>query len=314
MGDELNVRDAGTDEATGGSSLQGRLRSALLTPRLEPGSRAARSLRPDAAPRAGVSRARRPCRRRRAAGGSGRAARGSPDLARSRHTLCAARSTGRDAKPRPSWRVALHGLEHLIPAGFAAVLAESAEERADVVDAGRHASAGLADPRSSRTRRGRAARGADPTGHQPDPARHHLRRTSCRPIADLRRALLEAVYADATSLAVTLPRHPADVWLVVGGRALHAAGRFFDGEEPRGWIETATAILWRQLRELVHDDGGLRDRSPARHALRPDRVPRAVRVDVGERRGDPGVGAQAGARDDLLSGALAPSERRARAG
>ena len=79
---------------------------------------------------------------------------------------------GRDATP--SWRVALHGLEHLIPAGFAAVLAESPEERADVVGAGRHASPGLADPRSSRTRRGRAARGADQTGHQPDPARHHL--------------------------------------------------------------------------------------------------------------------------------------------
>src|SRR4030095_10981696 len=35
---------------------------------------------------------------------------------------------GRDATP--TWRVALHGLEHLAPAGFAAVLAESSDERA----------------------------------------------------------------------------------------------------------------------------------------------------------------------------------------
>src|SRR4029453_655227 len=84
---------------------------------------------------------------------------------------------------------------------------------------------------------------------------------------ELRRALLESVYTDAMSLAVTLPRHPADVWLVVGAPALFTAGRFFDGEEARSWIDTATTILWRQLRDLVHDDGGLRDRSPARQAL-----------------------------------------------
>src|SRR5262249_25638608 len=57
------------------------------------------------------------------------------------------------------------------------------------------------------------------------------------------------------------------VWLVGGGGALFTAGRFFDGEEARGWADTAMTILWRQLRDLVHDDGGLRDRSPARQAL-----------------------------------------------
>src|SRR5262249_20072451 len=84
---------------------------------------------------------------------------------------------------------------------------------------------------------------------------------------DMRRALLDAVYTDATSLAVTLPRHPADVWLVGGPTALFRAARFFDGGEARGWVEGPTAILWRQLRELVHDAGGLRARNPARHAL-----------------------------------------------
>src|SRR5262249_59026832 len=67
--------------------------------------------------------------------------------------------------------------------------------------------------------------------------------------------------------AATLPRRPAEVGLVVGANALLGAGAFCEGEEARGWVESATAILWRQLRELVHDDGGLRDRNPARHAL-----------------------------------------------
>ena len=131
---------------------------------------------------------------------------------------------------------------------------------------------------------------------------------------ELRRALLERSTRDATSLAVTLPRHPADVWLVVGARALFTAGRFFDGEEARGWVDSAIAILWRQLRELVHDDGGLRDRSPARHALVARGVPRGPGLALGRRRGDPGVGAQAGRGMAYCLARLLHPERRARAG
>ena len=265
MGDELNVRDAGTDEATGGSSLQGRLRSALLTRGWnrgpEPRVRFGQTLLPGLACLGPAERA------------AGAALLAEADALREGRLTLLGRVTpcrgeidwaGREATP--SWRVALHGLEHLIPAGFAAVLAESPEERAtwwalvathlqDWLTRGRrgHGAAARLEAQTRRVTNLIQLATIFPDELQADP--------------DLRRALLEAVYADATSLAVTLPRHPADVWLVVGGRALHAAGRFFDGEEPRSWVETATAILWRQLRELVHDDGGLRDRSPARHAL-----------------------------------------------
>lgn len=170
----------------------------------------------------------------------------------------------RDATP--SWRVALHGLEHLMPTGFAAVLAESPEERAawwtlvrthllDWLHEGRRGHGAAARLEAQTRRTTNLIRLATIFSEEllADP--------------DARRALLDAVYTDATSLAVTLPRHPADVWLVVGANALFTAGRFFDGEEARGWVDSAIAILWRQLRELVHDDGGLRDRNPARHAL-----------------------------------------------
>jgi hypothetical protein len=265
VGDELNVRDSGTDEATGGSGLQGRLRSALLNrgwnrgpePRVRPGS----TLLPGLACLGPADRS------------AGAALLAEAEALREGRLSLLGRVTpcrgeidwaGREASP--SWRVALHGLEHLIPAGFAAVLAESPEERAawwtlvathlqDWLTRGRrgHGAAARLEAQTRRVTNLMQLATIFADELQADP--------------DLRRALLEAVHTDAMSLSVTLPRHPADVWLVVGARALHAAGRFFDGDEPRSWVGSAIAILWRQLRELVHDDGGLRDRSPVRQAL-----------------------------------------------
>src|SRR5262249_4897332 len=162
--------------------------------------------------------------------------------------------------------VALHGLEPRAPGACAAVLAESREERAawwtrvathlqDWLPRGRrgHGAAARLEAQTRRVTNLMQLATIFADELQADP--------------DLRRALLEAVHTDAMSLSVTLPRHPADVWLVVRARALHAAGRFFGGAGPRSWVGSAIAILWRQLRELVHDDGGLRDRSPVRQAL-----------------------------------------------
>src|SRR5262249_15816032 len=84
---------------------------------------------------------------------------------------------------------------------------------------------------------------------------------------DMRRALLDAVYTHATSLALRVPPHGGGVWRVVGASALFGAGRFCGGGGAGGGVGSATAIWWRQPRELVHDDGGLRARNPARHAL-----------------------------------------------
>jgi hypothetical protein len=265
VGDELNVRDPGTDEATGGSSLHGRLRSALLNRGWnrgpEPRVRFGQPLLPGLAC---LGPADRP---------AGAVLLAEADALRDGHVTLLGRVTpcrgeidwaGRDATP--SWRVALHGLGHLVPPGFAAVLAESPDERAtwwalvsthlqDWLTRGRrgHGAAARLEAQTRRVTNLMQLATIFADELQADP--------------DLRRAVLEAVYTDAMSLSVTLPRHPADVWLVVGARALHTAGRFFDGDEARGWVESATTILWRQLRELVHDDGGLRDRSPARHAL-----------------------------------------------
>src|SRR5262249_10243187 len=155
---------------------------------------------------------------------------------------------GREASP--SWRVALHGLEHLIPAGFGAGLAEAPEERAawwalvathlqDWLTRGRrgHGAAARLEAQTRRVTNLMQLATIFADELQADP--------------DLRRALLEAVHTDAMSLSVTLPRHPADVWLVVGARALHAAGRFFDGDEPRSWVDSAITILWPQLPHLL---------------------------------------------------------------
>jgi hypothetical protein len=250
-----DVRVPGSDDVTAGATLQGRLRSALLSRGRSRGAEPRVRFGPPTLP--------------------GLACLGADDRTtlRAGHISLLGRTTsctgeidwaGREATP--TWRVALHGLEHLVPAGYAAVLAATPEERAAWWQL-------VADQLQEWFARGRRGHGAAARLEA-----QTRRVTNLIQIAtiftpeleadpELRRALLESVYTEATSLAVTLPRHPADVWLVVGARALFTAGRFFDGEEARGWVDLATTILWRQLRDLVHDDGGLRDRSPARQAL-----------------------------------------------
>ncbi len=265
VGEEADVRVPGRDDATNGSNLSGRLRTALLTRGWnrgpEPRIRFGQPLLPGLTCLGPTDRP------------AGAALLAAADELRGGHIALLGRTTpcsgaidwaGRDATP--AWRVALHGLEHLVPAGFAAVLAHTPEERAtwwslvafhlqEWLTRGRRGHGAAARLEAQTRRVTNLIQLATIFADELDADR------------ELRRALLESLYTDATSLAVTLPRHPADVWLVVGARALFTAGRFFDGEEARGWIDSATGILWRQLRDLVHDDGGLRDRSPARQAL-----------------------------------------------
>ncbi len=265
MGEEADVRVPEIGETTTGSIVHGRLRSALLTRGWnrgpEPRVRFGQPLLPGLAC---LGAADRPAAASLLAAADGLRAGRISLLGRSAPCTGEIDWAGRDATP--AWRVALHGLEHLGPAGFAAVLAESPDERAVWWRL-------VATHLQEWLTRGRRGHGAAARLEA-----QTRRVTNVLQLAtvfageleadtELRRALLESIYTDATSLAVTLPRHPADVWLVVGARALFTAGRFFDGEEARGWVDTATTILWRQLRDLVHDDGGLRDRSPARQAL-----------------------------------------------
>lgn len=82
-----------------------------------------------------------------------------------------------------------------------------------------------------------------------------------------RRLLLQSVSAQAEALAAAVASRPPDVWTIVAGRALFLAGRLFDGLEARTWVEAGAQLLWPQLREQVHEDGGHRDRNPGVQAL-----------------------------------------------
>ena len=214
---------------------------------------------------------------------------------------------GREATPDAgAWRCTASSIS--CPAGFAAVLAESPDERATWWTL---VAAHLQDWLT----RGRRGHGAAARLEAQTRRVTNLIQlatifaaTSCRPIPTCVGRCSRRCTATPTSLAVTLPRHPGRRLAggrrpraVLGGSLLRRRGAREAGSR------LASGILWRQLRELVHDDGGLRDRSPARHALVLAEYLELFASTVGQRRGDPRVGAQAGARDDLLSRALAPS-------
>src|SRR6185369_16700636 len=84
--------------------------------------------------------------------------------------------------------------------------------------------------------------------------------------AERRRVFIESVYQQATTLATALGAGGVDRDRILTGRALFLAGRFFDGIEARGWLETGNNLLWTQLREQVHEDGGHHGRNAGVHA------------------------------------------------
>jgi uncharacterized heparinase superfamily protein len=64
-----------------------------------------------------------------------------------------------------------------------------------------------------------------------------------------------------------LERDRADHHLIGNGRALLAAGWYFDGNDAVRWRSLSRDLLWAQLRTQVQDDGGHCERSPMHHAL-----------------------------------------------
>jgi len=175
----------------------------------------------------------------------------------------------RDWHPRSTsvaWRQALHGLDDLVALGVAAGVASAAEERSGWVEAARE----LFMDWSTRGRQPHGVAASVPAlarriGHLVQAAA--LLAPELRADAETWRALLAVVYSDAVALAVALERQVADAWRIAGARALVVAGRFFDGLEARGWVEHGLDVLWAQLREQVHDDGGHVSRDPAWHAF-----------------------------------------------
>jgi hypothetical protein len=165
----------------------------------------------------------------------------------------------------PAWGSALHRLDEALAMAIAAATADTPAERTRWWDATfAHVSDWIA--------RGRSASAA--SADVADQARrivnlihvHTVFGNELRADARRRRELLDALYAEAVALAVAVPRVEGDPGLVVAGRALMMAGRFFDGLEAREWLEAGTNLVWAQLREQVADDGGVRGGSPARHA------------------------------------------------
>jgi hypothetical protein len=161
-----------------------------------------------------------------------------------------------------AWRTALQGLDDVVALGIAAALAASPDERLSYW----HAATGLLNAWLTSGRPGNnvaaQARRIVSLIHL-----HACFAAELRADPHARRALLDTLYGDAVGLAVAAPRQPSEPSLVAVGRALFMAGRFFDGMEAREWLDAGTALLWAQLREQVHEDGGHRDRCPAWHAF-----------------------------------------------
>jgi hypothetical protein len=84
--------------------------------------------------------------------------------------------------------------------------------------------------------------------------------------AERRRVLVDSLYEQAAALAAVIAAGGTDPSRMLAGRALYLAGRFFDGIEARGWLEKSTNLLWTQLREQVHEDGGHHARNVSVHA------------------------------------------------
>jgi hypothetical protein len=165
-----------------------------------------------------------------------------------------------------AWQRALHGLDELVAIGVAGATAAAPDERFAWYSLARE----LARDWIRKVPAGRAV------AWEVGPLARRVRNllllqgffvTELRADAETRRELLLAAYDQAAALAAAVGRHAPDPWLIAAGQALMLAGRFFDGLEARGWVETGSGLVWGQLREQVHEDGGHVSRSPVWHAF-----------------------------------------------
>ncbi len=165
-----------------------------------------------------------------------------------------------------AWRIALNRLDDLTAIGIAAAVASEPEARA----AWYQVATDLIHEWSERVRPGQGIGWGVPalSGRVANLIHTHaFFAPEFRSDAAVRALLLDALYRQAAALAEAVAGRAADAWQVAAGRALFMAGRFFDGMEARAWLEAGAAILWGQLREQVHDDGGHAGRNPAWHAF-----------------------------------------------
>jgi hypothetical protein len=167
--------------------------------------------------------------------------------------------------PEP-WVVALHTLDDLTALGVAAALAPTSDVRRGWYDT----AMALVRDWTASVPAGRAPGWGTVALARRIPNLIHAHvffGAELRADPGQRRTLLETLYAQATALGAAAAGTAPDHGLVAVGRALFMAGRFFDGMEARRWLEKGAALLWTQLREQVHEDGGHRSRSLAVHGV-----------------------------------------------
>ncbi|HZP43414.1 MAG TPA: alginate lyase family protein [Candidatus Binatia bacterium] len=163
------------------------------------------------------------------------------------------------------WRVALNALEPLFAVGVAAAVAETPEARRGWYEV----ATGLVREWIAGAPPGRGVAWRLPALARRIPQLVHLQAffaSELRADARMRRTLLASLYEQAGALAAAVAGRTGDAALVGAGRALLIAGRLFDGMEARGWLEAGAGLLWGQLREQIHEDGGHAARNPALHA------------------------------------------------
>lgn len=85
--------------------------------------------------------------------------------------------------------------------------------------------------------------------------------------ATLSEAWRESLAIQARALREQLEFHLLGNHLWADAKALAFAGLFFDGAEARAWLDTASALLRRELKEQVLSDGGHFERSPMYHNI-----------------------------------------------
>jgi len=165
-----------------------------------------------------------------------------------------------------SWWLALGSLEEVVPLGVAAALAPTTDARRRWYDV----AAALVREWIGSVEPGQGIGWTLPALVQriPNFLYHHaFFAAELRADPAQRSALLRSLYAQTEALAAAVAGQPADHHLVQAGRALFMAGRFFDGMEARAWLEGGAALLWNQLRDQVHEDGGHAERNPAVHGV-----------------------------------------------
>ena len=161
------------------------------------------------------------------------------------------------------WAIALNALEEFVALGVACYVAPAAGKKREWYERG----ASLVGEWMANAPRNGAGWGTAALARRiPNLIYGYvLFAAEMRDDAERRRVFIDSVYQQATTLATALTAGGVDRDRILAGRALFLAGRFFDGIEARGWLEAGTNLLWSQLRDQVHEDGGHHGRNTSAH-------------------------------------------------